>query len=127
MRQGAFASLRGVKLYAQSVRSLLGPEITSGAPISTPAYFAIIFTSGISPIYLSEMPVFTPNEYFWKHHWDGKEEKWMAFARAVRQVIANELGVPTSESSLREKFEYKAMMRGSKKKPTADQSEKKSN
>jgi hypothetical protein len=32
---------------------------------------------------LHEMPVFEPNEYFWKHHWDGKEDKWKAYARAV--------------------------------------------
>ena len=31
------------------------------------------------------LPVFKPNEYFWKHHWrEGKEEKWEAYARAVR-------------------------------------------
>jgi hypothetical protein len=33
--------------------------------------------------FLQEMPVFEPNEYFWEHHWDGKEEKWKVFARAV--------------------------------------------
>ena len=32
------------------------------------------------------MPVFAPNEYFWKNHWDGKneEDKWKVFANAVR-------------------------------------------
>jgi hypothetical protein len=30
------------------------------------------------------MPIFEPNEYFWQNHWDGKEEKWEAYARAVR-------------------------------------------
>jgi hypothetical protein len=29
------------------------------------------------------MPVFEPNEYFWKNHWDGQEEKWRVFAKAV--------------------------------------------
>jgi Na+-transporting NADH:ubiquinone oxidoreductase subunit NqrB len=61
------------------------------------------------------MPIFRPNEYFWEHHWDGKEEKWMAFARAVQNIIARELDVPTSESSLREKFEFKAIMKQKKK------------
>jgi len=23
-----------------------------------------------------QLPVFEPNDYFWQHHWDGKEEKW---------------------------------------------------
>jgi len=35
------------------------------------------------------LPVFLPNEYFWKNHWqEGKEEKWQAFARVVRDIIA---------------------------------------
>jgi hypothetical protein len=34
------------------------------------------------------MPVFEPNEYFWKNHWDGKEEKWRVYARVVQQLIA---------------------------------------
>jgi hypothetical protein len=42
------------------------------------------------------MPVFSPNDYFWKHHWDGKEEKWQAYARAMQQLMADELGIKTS-------------------------------
>ena len=61
------------------------------------------------------MPVFKPNEYFWKHHWDGKEEKWMAYARAMQKVIADELGVQTSESSIKEKLEYRDLKRGKKR------------
>jgi hypothetical protein len=38
---------------------------------------------------VTELTVFAPNEYFWKHHWkEGKEEKWEAFARVVRQIMA---------------------------------------
>jgi len=39
-------------------------------------------------INVKKMPVFEPNDYFWKNHWDGKEEKWVAYARAVREIIA---------------------------------------
>jgi len=39
----------------------------------------------VSSAHVQELPVFTPNEYFWKHHWqEGKQEKWEAFAEAVR-------------------------------------------
>lgn len=65
-------------------------------------------------MHMSEMPVFCPNDYFWKHHWDGKEEKWMAYARAVQTIIAEELGIPTSKSSIRQKLEYRDMKRGKK-------------
>lgn len=37
-----------------------------------------------------EMPVFAPNEYFWQNHWDGEEDKWCAYARVVRQIIAEQ-------------------------------------
>ena len=39
------------------------------------------------------MPVFRPNEYFWKNHWDGKEEKWVAYARAVRLAMSEASGI----------------------------------
>ena len=53
------------------------------------------------------MPVFKPNEYFWKNHWDGKEEKWKLYARVMQKICADELGVPTSNSSIKEKLEYR--------------------
>lgn len=43
---------------------------------------------GLSIYTVCEMPVFEPNDYFWKHHWqEGKEEKWQAFSRAVRSLM----------------------------------------
>ena len=39
------------------------------------------------------LPVFEPNEYFWKNHWlEGKEENWEAFARVTRDIIAKHGG-----------------------------------
>jgi hypothetical protein len=40
-----------------------------------------------------ELPVFAPNDYFWKHHWkEGKEEKYAAYSRAVRQIMGKHYG-----------------------------------
>jgi hypothetical protein len=45
----------------------------------------VIGMAGYINGHVIELPVFTPNEYFWKHFWnEGKEEKWEAFARVVR-------------------------------------------
>lgn len=52
------------------------------------AYFNVLVSTGLTIYTVHKFPVFTPNEYFWQHHWDGKEEKWVAFARAVRAVMA---------------------------------------
>jgi len=36
-----------------------------------------------------QMPIFEPNEYFWLNHWNAEsEEKWEAYARVIRTLIA---------------------------------------
>jgi len=63
------------------------------------------------------LPVFTPNEYFWKHHWlEGKEEKWEAYARAVRQIMAQHGGFKLSDLTMEDKFKYKAAIKEAYKK-----------
>lgn len=56
-----------------------------------PHSLVVMLCYGIK-IRVKKMPVFEPNDYFWKNHWDGKEEKWVAYARAVREIIAKEGG-----------------------------------
>lgn len=96
MRQGAFSSLGAVKPHTQHMTSLTGVLPLSGDALSTFAYFALFLHGGVSFVYMSEMPVFKPNDFFWENHWDGKEEKWIAYARAMQKIVADELGVPTS-------------------------------
>ena len=64
------------------------------------------------------MPVFAPNEYFWKNHWDGKDEKgkWKAFAEAVRQAMAEVGGYKLSNSTMEDKAEYSKIIWGGKDK-----------
>jgi hypothetical protein len=57
------------------------------------------------------MPVFEPNEYFWKHHWDGKEEKWRTYARVMQNLVAKQSGLKTSDSWVTDKLEYKKLIR----------------
>ena len=48
-----------------------------------------IFTTVI----MYELPKFEPNEFFWKNHWkENEEEKWQAYARAIREIIAEQGG-----------------------------------
>ena len=55
---------------------------------------ATIMMNYYSGMIIKEMPVFKPNEYFWKHHWDPKsgEERWEAYARVMRNLIAEHSG-----------------------------------
>lgn len=53
------------------------------------------------------LPDFEPNEYFWEHHWQvGKEERWEAFARAVRDSLSDYSGLKKSELQMEDKFAY---------------------
>lgn len=62
-------------------------------------------------------PVFKPNQYFWDNHWkEGKEEKWQAYARVIREeVIAKSFDFKLSDSVMEHKLEYKELIKGKKK------------
>jgi hypothetical protein len=62
---------------------------------------------------VTELPVFAPNEYFWTHHWkEGKEEKWEAFARAVREIMAEAGNFKISDLTMQDKFDYIEKLKG---------------
>jgi hypothetical protein len=62
-------------------------------------------------------PVFKPNEYFWKNHWDEKsgEKQWEAYARVVREIIAKSHDLKYYDISMEDKFKYKDIAKGKKK------------
>ena len=62
---------------------------------------------GYITVNVDVLPVFLPNEFFWKTHWqEGKEEKWQAFARAIRDIIAKQGGFGLSECTMEDKFTF---------------------
>jgi hypothetical protein len=97
--------------------SLTGIKPVHGDSLSLIHFFTIFMGHGITLYTLIELPVFTPNEYFWKNHWDGKEEKWQLFARTVRKIMADVGGYEVSDSTLEHKLEYKNLIRGKKSVP----------
>lgn len=82
--KGAFASLRGVQPIVISYQSFF-PVKAAQDVLGIANHLNVIGMAGYINGHVIELPVFTPNEYFWKHFWnEGKEEKWEAFARVVR-------------------------------------------
>ena len=71
---------------------------------------------GFINLSVNQLPVFAPNDYFWKHHWqEGKEEKWEAYSRAVRQIMSEASSLKLSDQTMQDKFDYIAAMKGKQK------------
>ena len=67
------------------------------------------------------LPVFCPNDFFWKNHWnEEKEEKWICYARVIRDIIAEQTGQPTCDLTLEDKLAYKAELKKLVSKPKDD-------
>lgn len=88
-KRGAFMSLRGVKPHVAVNSSLTGVSMCHGDAISMVAFIQVGIHCGWSTYTIKELPVFEPNEYFWKNHWDGKEEKYALYARVMRQIMCD--------------------------------------
>lgn len=84
-----------MKPYVQDYWSVTGIRPVGGA-VGTFEYFMLMMGCGICLVTMKEMPVFEPNEYFWKNHWDGKEEKVLLYCRIMQEIMAKELNVPAS-------------------------------
>lgn len=115
-KKGAFACLKPVKPYITKADPWWGKF--GGTRGDAFSFFDWTFMMGCSwGIIWSEhieMPVFAPNEYFWKNFADGKDEKEKVaiFAEAVREAMAEVGGFKLSDSTVEDKFEYKKMIWG---------------
>ena len=111
-KKGAFQSLRPVRptviTYRQSKWAVLANHIGCGFLFHS---FSVCMCGFIRPN-VDLLPVFAPNDFFWKNHWqEGKEEKWECFARVVREIIASHGGFETSELGMEDKFVYRRKLK----------------
>lgn len=113
-QRGAFLAERAVKPHYCKYWSVNGVSPCHGDAINFVAHILVCIHSIFSVYTVYEMPVFTPNEYFWKNHWDGKEERWFAFQRAVRQCMIEVGEFEDSDKSMKDKLAYKNLVRGKK-------------
>ena len=56
---------------------------------------------------IKELPVFEPNEYFFKNHQKEGEEKWECYARIMRDIMAKEGNLKLSNKSIEDKYKFK--------------------
>lgn len=57
-----------------------------------------------------ELPIFRPNDYFWENHVQEGEERWQAYRRVMQEILSFYSGLPISDSSIDEKYEYKKLL-----------------
>lgn len=129
-KKGAFASLKAVKPQCFCYWGL-NANPSFGTPFAINYYAFLQVHCVLIYALRKDLPVFEPNEYFWKHHWQqGKEEKWEAFARVVRQIIHEHSVDPISpvdpktglgsrraalsDCTMEDKLEYKLELKGKK-------------
>lgn len=73
---------------------------------------------GVMPymkLYTKELPVFEPNDYFFKNHQKEGEEKWECYARIMRDIIAKEGNYLISDNTIEDKFAYKKLLFGNRR------------
>ena len=77
-KKGAFASLKPVKPLINITKSTKLNQTRGDVMNIWHWSFLVPFAGIFTQTELLEMPVFAPNEYFWKNYWDGKdpEIKW---------------------------------------------------
>lgn len=56
------------------------------------------------------LPIFKPNEFFFKHHQREGEEKYQTFMRVVREIMAEVGDLELVDEFLEDKFEYKKLL-----------------
>ena len=67
----------------------------------------IISLCGYIKASIDVLPVFTPNEYFWKYHQLTGEEKWQTYARVIRLIMAKEGGKGLSDLNIEDREKLK--------------------
>ena len=105
-KKGSFASLRPVRPVVFKYWTASSIKATQDVA----GFFShILITIGCIAITmkLHQLPVFDPNEYFWEHHWQkDKEEKWEAYARVIRDIMALVGNYKISNLTMQDKFDY---------------------
>ena len=114
-KKGAFNSLRAVRPVVITYNS---PE-WGLSPTQDVLGFVnsqfLMQACGYITVNVDVLPVFLPNDYFWKNHWhEGKEEKWQAFARVIRDIMAKQGGFGLSDCTMEDKFKFQSILKEQK-------------
>lgn len=66
-------------------------------------------------LHMKIYPVFKPNDFFWKNHFDEKSglTKWDTYMKVVREeIMAKSFNLELSDIVMEDKADYKALLKG---------------
>ena len=102
-KPGAFIGEYSVRPLILKYRNVCEGTIFPNVQVcqcSVSHYFCFFITNCGLPLHticnMSELPVFEPNEYFWKNYWEpnkDKETRAETYARVVRQIMLDYSGL----------------------------------
>lgn len=89
LSKGAFYSLRKVRPMVFNYTE--GSQIKASQDVAGFLFHTLVVIACLGiRMDLQVLPVFEPNEFFWKNHWrEGKEEKWECYARVIQEIMAD--------------------------------------
>ena len=83
------------------------------------AYYTIVGAAPWAKPRRIELPIFRPNDFFWKTHVREGEQKWECYRRVMQDLMSKYSGLPLSPLSIEDKFKYKDLIY-----PTSEMSQK---
>ena len=113
-KKGAFVGLRSIFPKVYKYNSFCQSQCTG--VIDGLAHYLMGGCIPFSYVSRIELPIFRPNDFFWKHHQKEGEEKWQTYERTIRTLMSEVGEIPTVEESIEDKFEYKNILYPQKKK-----------
>ena len=113
-KKGAFVGEQSVLPSVFKYESLyFGPNLAGAFDMIASVYLSCYVP--YSRITKYDLPIFKPNEFFFKHHQREGEERWETYARVVRDIMSEASGIPTLDVEIEDKFEYLKLLKESGK------------
>jgi len=113
-KKGAFVSLQSIKPVLHLFNSWT--QSNSTGVLDGMQHYVLSACNPYSTLEVLDLPIFEPNDFFFKHHMKEGEEQWETYMRVIRQIMAEEGGLELSEQSIEDKFKYRALVFGEKNK-----------
>lgn len=112
-KKGAFLGLKSIQPMVFKYESP-GVELEN-CIISLYDFIPFALTNLWLRVTVKQFPVFEPNDYFFQHHQRDGEDKWAAYARVVRTIMAENSGLALSDFDIEDKYAYKRLLFPKKK------------